>query len=376
MTTKRLNIPDDVKLKLWAQSGGRCEFPGCNELVYRDGLTLKEDNFAHMAHIVAASPSGPRGDTEESPELQVDFDNLMLLCFDHHKLIDGKNATHYTIEQLREHKQNHEDRIRRQTAVGPEYATTVVRFQANIRDRRVEVSVPQAYEALHPRFPADDKGVLLDFTGKAGTGNQSFWEGFAKEISEHVQHALRRGNNEQRYAHLSVFALGPIPVLIHLGNQIGNIIPVDLFQKHRDTDDWKWKAEPTDDPFEYHLVHTEGKDSSKVALVLSLSGKIAEAEYRSIIGDAPVYEMEIDTPGPEFLQYRSRLDKFRVLYRTVISEIRQKYGDGCEIHLFPAIPAPVAVLCGKELLPKSDPRLLVYDNDKNQGGFVPTLTIT
>ena len=155
----RPKIPIPTQLKLWVLSVGRCEFPGCNTLVWRDDLTLKEDNFANIAHIVAASPKGPRGDVKKSTALSVSYENLMLVCLKHHKLIDGRNASTYTVEQLKEYKGKHEDRVRRQTAVGPENATTVVRFQANIRDRRVEVSVAQAYEALAPRYPADDKGV-------------------------------------------------------------------------------------------------------------------------------------------------------------------------------------------------------------------------
>ncbi len=376
MANSRLNIPDATRLKLWVLSGGRCEFPGCNELVWRDNLTLQEDNFAHVAHIVAASPDGPRGDDEKSPELQTDFDNLMLVCLTHSKLIDGRNAEKYSVEQLKEHKAKHEDRIRRQTAVGPENASTVVRFQANIRDRRVEVAIAQAYEALQPRYPADDKGVFLDFTGKAGTGDEAFWQSFAGEISEAVRHAFLRGNDQQRYEHLSIFALGPIPVLIHFGNQIGNIVPADLFQKHRDTDNWKWKEEPAQDAFEYRLTRTEGADTKNITIILSLSGKITPTEYEKIVENAPVYEIEIDAPTPEFLTYRSRLNKFRVLYRQVLSEIRAKYGGDCLVHLFPAIPAPIALLCGKEILPKSDPHVRVYDNDKAKGGFVPTLTIS
>lgn len=376
MTAKRLSIPEPIRLKLWVLSGGRCQFPSCNKPVWRDGLTLSEDNFAHVAHIVAASPDGPRGDIELSQEQQADFDNLMLLCMDHHRLIDGRNAEKYTEEQLREYKQAHEERIQRQTAIGPESATTVVRFQAPIRDRRVAISRPETYNALYPRFPADDKGVFHDFSHKAGTGDQAFWQGYAKEITDRVKDAFRMGNDEQRYEHLSIFALAPIPVLVHLGNQIGNIVPADLYQKHRDTDSWKWPAESEQDPFTYTLTRSDGADTSKVALVLSLSGKIGRDEYQSIIGDAPVYEIEIDAPNPGFLTYKSRLEKFRTLYRQVLSEIRTKYGSECEIQLFAAIPAPIAVLCGKELLPKSDPQMLVYDNDKAQGGFVPTLTIS
>jgi len=375
MSIPRQKIPESVMLKLWVLSGGRCEFPSCNELVWRDDLTLKEDNFAHMAHIVAASPSGPRGDEELSPELQTDYDNLMLVCLKHSKLIDGRNEGDYTVEQLREYKTKHEERIRRQTSIGPESATTVVRFQSPIRDRKVTISRPQVYEALYPRFPADDKGVLLDFTNKAGGGDDAFWKQFAGEIAEAVKHAFRMGNDEQRYEHLSVFALAPIPALMYLGNQIGNVVVVDLFQKHRDTDDWKWKEEHQHDTFEYRYTKIDGTKKEGVALVLSLSGKVSPEEYKKVVGDVPVYEIEVEGATPEFLSYKSRLQKFRVLYRKVLSEIRAKHGGDCTVHLFPAIPSPIAVLCGKELLPKSDPTVLVYDNDKTKGGFVPILTI-
>lgn len=363
-------------LKLWVLAGGRCEFPSCNKIVWRDGLTLKEDNFAHIAHIVAASPAGPRGDAVKSKQLEVEFDNLILVCFDHSKLFDGKHQGEYTVEMLREYKTRHEDRIRRQTAIGPELATTVVRFMANIRERRVDISLAQAYEATQPRFPSDDKGLLLDFTARPGTGDQSYWQSFAQEITNQAQRDLAVGNDRQRHEHLSIFALAPIPLLVHFGNQIGNIVPADLYQKHRDTDDWKWKEEPANDSFTYILTKDKKTAPSPVvALVLSLSGKVHAEEFRKILLDAPSYEIEIEEPNPEFLLYRSRLNKFRVMYRQVLSEIRACHGSDCVIHLFPAVPAPIAVLCGKELLPKSDPSVLVYDHDRAKGGFTPILTV-
>ena len=173
MTNRRPKIPDDVKLKLWVFSGGRCEFPGCNKAVWRDGLTLRDDNFAHMAHIVAASPLGPRGDKVLSPKLATDFSNLMLVCLDHSKLIDGKHKSEYTLEFLRDYKARHEERIQRQTAIGPDMSTTVVRFIAKIRERKMEISTSQAYGAIFPRFPSDEKGILLDFTNKEGSGSKS-----------------------------------------------------------------------------------------------------------------------------------------------------------------------------------------------------------
>ena len=62
----RTSIPVSVRLKLWIKSGGRCQFRGCNKLLYRDDLTQTERNSSYFAHIVADSPGGVRGDKELS----------------------------------------------------------------------------------------------------------------------------------------------------------------------------------------------------------------------------------------------------------------------------------------------------------------------
>jgi hypothetical protein len=55
--------------------------------------------------------------------------------------------------------------------------------------------------------------------------------------------------------------------------------------------------------------------------------------------------------------------------------ISKEYPGIEEIHLFPAVPAPVAVSCGRELLPKVHPSLLMYDYNKRKNGFTPTIRI-
>lgn len=372
---KRPPIPDTVKLKLWVLSGGRCEFPGCNKYIWRDGLTLQEDNFAHMAHIVAASKNGPRGDEILSPELAIEFKNLMLVCFDHSKLIDGKNFDEYSLENLQKYKEAHEDRIRIQTDLQPGMTTTILRFMANIGDRPVNVGLSDTQQAILPRFPANDKGILIDHTNRPGRGETDFWSSIASDTVNKVQRELEAGNDKPRPDHISVFALGPIPLLITLGHAIGNTISVDLFQRHRDMEDWKWKPE-NEEEFEYQLQESPVADSKNVAIILSLSGKVHEKEVYEKFDTKPhVYEITIDTPNPGFLGQQSKLKKFRVAYRNLLSLIRDRHGGDAIIHLFPAIPAPIAVLCGRELLPKSDPTMIVYDHEKDKGGFVQILTI-
>jgi hypothetical protein len=68
------------------------------------------------------------------------------------------------------------------------------------------------------------------------------------------------------------------------------------------------------------------------------------------------------------------LSQFSTAYRELMKELREVHGPECQIHLFPAVPIAIAVACGRELLPKADPRVHVYDLDGSRG-FIRTLTV-
>lgn len=93
----------DVKL-LWGRSGNRCAFPGCKIELTTDG---SETTLGEMAHIVADSPDGPRGESDLTPEARDNYSNLILLCPTHHTLID-KNPEEWTVEKLKLMKLEHE----------------------------------------------------------------------------------------------------------------------------------------------------------------------------------------------------------------------------------------------------------------------------
>ena len=56
-------------------------------------------------------------------------------------------------------------------------------------------------------------------------------------------------------------------------------------------------------------------------------------------------------------------------------KITKRHGLMDSVDVFPAVPAPIAVLCGRELLPKVHPRIRVFDYDRTNGGFTFKLTI-
>lgn len=177
------------------------------------------------------------------------------------------------------------------------------------------------------------------------------------------------GLNGGEIGHVSVFAIGSIPLLVYLGSQLSNKVPTDLYQRHRDTQDWLWRPEPGKVRYVQRLVR-EGTDSSLVALILSLSGKLTINQLPELEGFY-IYEITLDgqLPSTDFLRSKSDLEGFRSQFQEFLGLVRAEHSSATEIHLFPAVPAPVAVICGRELLHKIPPSLNVYDRDRGSSGF-------
>lgn len=99
-------ITDKVRKMLWGRSGNHCAV--CkHELVVAATPTDDESVIGEECHIISPRPHGPRYDSMLSKE-QVDlYDNLILLCRVHHKMVDDQHET-YTTTSLRAMKAKHE----------------------------------------------------------------------------------------------------------------------------------------------------------------------------------------------------------------------------------------------------------------------------
>ncbi|MEU8182109.1 hypothetical protein AB0B86_15250 [Micromonospora sp. NPDC049047] len=94
--------------KLLQRSGNVCAYPGCTVRLTSAGTGADPAVVvSEVAHIVAESPGGPRGDSPLSEPERNRYENLILLCNVHHQLIDSQPAT-YTVEWLLEVKHEHE----------------------------------------------------------------------------------------------------------------------------------------------------------------------------------------------------------------------------------------------------------------------------
>lgn len=97
---------------LWGRAANRCAFPECRrELVVDESETDDESLIGEECHIVAREQNGPRGDSPLASESRNRYDNLILFCNIHHKLIDDQPNT-YDVQILKQMKTSHETWVR------------------------------------------------------------------------------------------------------------------------------------------------------------------------------------------------------------------------------------------------------------------------
>ncbi|MGE4280824.1 MAG: HNH endonuclease signature motif containing protein [Magnetospirillum sp.] len=102
--------------KLFALSGNFCAFAGCNQHVVdpETGVILGE-----ICHIHAKSAGGPRYAPQQSEKERNGYDNLILLCATHHKLVDTR-PDKFPAEDLKGMKQVREENFGRKEQAGDE----------------------------------------------------------------------------------------------------------------------------------------------------------------------------------------------------------------------------------------------------------------
>lgn len=98
----RIKPSEQTIKKLFALSGNCCAFPGCEQkIIDREGNLIGE-----ICHIEAANPDGERYNPAQSDQERASFENLILLCANHHKVTN--NVAIYTVATLKAMKKNHE----------------------------------------------------------------------------------------------------------------------------------------------------------------------------------------------------------------------------------------------------------------------------
>ncbi len=89
--------------RLYALSGNKCAFPDCNVNLLS---SESEVNFSNICHIEAAESGGQRYNPNSNIDYRRSYENLILLCANHH--LETNDVVKYTVSILQEMKKNHE----------------------------------------------------------------------------------------------------------------------------------------------------------------------------------------------------------------------------------------------------------------------------
>nr|WP_321273491.1 HNH endonuclease [Alcaligenes faecalis] len=101
-----------IKL-LWSNAAGRCSFPGCDKrLSVEQASDIAPHTLGEMAHIKGKNRGSNRYDANQTNDERDSYQNLILLCPNHHTEIDKpENEIRFPIGWLLEAKKAHEQWI-------------------------------------------------------------------------------------------------------------------------------------------------------------------------------------------------------------------------------------------------------------------------
>jgi len=291
-------------------------------------------------------------------------DNLTLMCTPHHNFIDKReNIADYPVSRLRHFKQIHEARIRRVTEMPDTAKTHALRLFGQVRGNLVTVSDMEIFDAIfanEKRYTAGDV-FDIDLGTVPDTADDAYWTTGRKKIDAALQQRILPLIEDGTVERLSVLALARIPLLAYLGRQLGDKVPTELYQKHRtDGEGWAWPAAGHEVKFE---IVTHGDPSSaEAALLVSVSGGDV-AKVRRATKAGLIYEIRPvgETPSRTLLDSLATLRNFRSAYQAFLSMFEAEHASIAVIDCFLAVPAPIAVICGRDIQKDIPPALVLYD---------------
>lgn len=372
------HIKKEDEREIWARAAGRCQFSGCNKLLYKSAVTQESVNIAEKAHIYSFSEKGPRGWGPFKTNLSAlnDISNLMLVCHDCHKKIDqDKNGQRYSAELLIGWKNEHEQRIEIVTGIQSDKKSHVILYGANIGSEKTLIEYHACVEAMFPdRYPASEKPVMMSMSSALKDSSQEYWQAESSHLFKSFERYVTPLIDQDSCNHFSIFALAPQPLLIQLGALLTDKISIETYQLHREPKSWRW-VQDIDDQFDF-IINEPDDFSGQPVLVISLSDHVSRDRItRTLDQKFSIWEITINAPHNDFMQSKGHLSLFRKYLRRLMVEIKSKHGNKVPLKIFPVMPVSCAVELGRARMPKADMPWIIFDHDVVTQEFVKSIEI-
>lgn len=362
--TKRKKLNPTTEKILWAMSSGRCE--KCGRLIYQHPLSKAIGNFAQIAHNLPVAKSGPRSNfkvIDSNADIN-DVSNLLLLCYDCHREIDEIAPDKYPPEELKKIKFDFEEFILKATNVERIEPTLVIKYSPNLHNKRLQVTGVQ--KALFPEKYIKEEVDLTLCNSAYAVGDTEFWSieigNLVRTFNQKVLPAIE--NYKDGFINISVFAIGPIPLLVKLGTLLSNKHNIDVYQlKKAPQSTWEWEYSKSKTEYVINYIK-EVNNPEKIIIMFSISGIIRYEEVQKCISTENSIVIEIRTnqaPFDDFLRNKVQLDKFVKCYQAIKEEIRNKCSKNVMVHMFLSVPVAAAVEIGRHWNMTVDLPFIVYN---------------
>lgn len=372
-------IKKEVERELWARAAGRCQFNGCNRILYKSPVTQERVNISEKAHIYSFSEDGPRGwgPFKKNSQSLNDVGNLMLMCHDCHKTIDqDKDGSKYSGSFLQQWKKEHEHRVVTVTGIAANRKSHVVFYGSNIGEQRSPLQQEDAMEAMFPeRYPVSENSVCLSMSCSHEDKTAAFWESESAHLNRVFDQKVLPLIESDHTKHFSLFSLAPIPLLIQLGALFTDKISVDTYQPIREPKGWHWQEFP--EGFEFIIKKPEKVDGAPV-LVISLSDIINHERIRSVMGEqVSVWELTVSEEhiGNDNIRNSAQLSMMRSIIRKLMVLIKDVHGSTTPLSVFPAMAVSCSIEMGRARMPKADMPWIIYDQNNKEKKFIKAITI-
>lgn len=237
-------------------------------------------------------------------------------------------------------------------------ATRIVIIHDTIRP----IDESAVYQALDPIRPFGRTIRLRPSVAELG------WEGAAREQTHVIRQLLE--NAGESLARFAIFAISEIPLLIHLGYTLTDIVDLELFQYHRDDRTWEWRQEDRSSRTEEFLASGLPEEpiqaECEVVVRVSLSATIQADQSRTVTGTECVeVDLAVDNPSRDWLKDRNQVKALRRRFRQLLEQIAETVPHCRRIHLFYAGPAPGAVAIGQAINPRMSPPVQLYEFNRS-----------
>lgn len=373
--------------KVWTDAAGRCMFQGCSKDLSEIPLWTKAARVGYLAHIVASDPEGPRGNQEDSHRLANNAENIMLMCDEHHRLIDSFAPEQFTSEILDEMRKSHRDMVRNYLDSLAFPPTRAVTLHANLGGVPTYFHDSELIDAILAMRRAMLPGVIHYVRRKSQRDDRhlpGFWHQYLRE-HEHQIRQLVSGFDASSGSvteSLSIFPLHHIPTLVLAGRIMGEAQAIQIFQYDRHRKTWAWNPQ-----IDAHSRDSFSVDSlspgyaTEVLITLELTAHVDEGALPSDLqtsldnGHLPWIRVTTSKTGINCIGHPDDLEQFAEVARKAIMHV-QDVMRVQKVHLIAVSPASTVFRFGQMLQAGHHPEYIVYDRAGRDYEFRPALSIT